>query len=218
MVTKLFDLGFVLVTNLISVIIGMIAFGYVKNKKIRVLILYWTFFIILDKVVLEMIPNNRTINIVYCLICPVQYFIYIYLFENHIKNNKPLFFFQYVGIVLLTIYAFYQIFFNYEENTMSSNVFLILCILSLFTVMLYFKSIVESREIIILSNDPFFWIATGILFFMAANVISTGLFHQSYQKSKELAQELYKLNELMNFLMSVFFSVSFIIASKKVNI
>jgi hypothetical protein len=118
-----------------------------------------------------------------------------------------------VGAV--SLYALYQIAFNLDNTTSADDVFLIQGICTLCIVLLYFRDILVSKEILILTEEPIFWIATGVLFYTTGNLIATGFFHQMYAYSKPLALSMYKLNYVLNIIMSLLFGVAFVISTRK---
>ena len=203
------------ISSIICMLVGLVCFRQISLTHIRYLILFITVSVLIDNVFLEFIySDSKTIRVLYCFLHSLEYLICFVIFNQNTEKKSFRYIFLFLAFIFLVFYSIYQISFNLSDKTASTNVFLFDCFFTIFTVLLYFRDIIKSDKIIYLSKEPLFWIATGLLFFMTGNVVSTGFYHQLLKYSKEVAVALYKLNYILNILMNILFSIAFIIATR----
>ena len=203
----------------ISAVIGLICWRQISFQPLRVLAVYWAITVLID-LNLEQFDagDGKLIRFFYCLLYPMALGVYVYLF-NYEKSSKFLeYWIQWVAVAIVAVVSISYILFNLDKITAANDIFLIQGTCTLYVVLLYFHSILVSNKVMFLSEEPLFWVATGVLFYNAGNVIASGFYHQIYSYSKDLAIALYKLNYILNIVMSVTFSIAFIISAKKISI
>lgn len=88
--------------------------------------------------------------------------------------------------------------------------------MTLLVVLLYFFDLIYNQEVIIIRSEAPFWIATGLLFFLLGNIVSTGFFSRIIHYNPNFAKSLYILNFILNIVQSILFSIGFYISTKNV--
>jgi hypothetical protein len=216
----LFD--FVTYSIWFSIIVGIVCFKSLKTLKI--LLFSQIISAIVDFLLIYVLPityQGTSVKYSYCFLKPFEYIVFVYIFYSIIiKNLKSYNKYYFVSsIIMLFSCSFYNIIFNFSSKSVVSNVIILEGCFTLILVLLYFRSILKSDEVIILYQEPLFWIATGLLFFFTGNIIATGFYHRLRVFSPEFAKSLYLLNFILGILLSILISLGYIISSKnnKVN-
>ncbi len=121
------------------------------------------------------------------------------------------------SLIGLCLFSLYQVAFHITERTAATNVFLAMGILTIILVLSYFSLLIRTNKILRLSDDPVFWIATGLLFFLSGNIVATGFYHKlrANPETASMARNLYLLNYVLSILKSILFSIAFVIAARK---
>lgn len=203
----------------ISSVIGLICLQRMVFHPLRVLAIYWAMYVLID-LNLEYFDagDGKLIRFFYCLLYSVSLAIYVYIFNRKQSLKNYSYWSQCILVILVFMFSVFSILYNLNNETAANDVFLVQGICALYVALTYFHSILVSSKIMFLSNEPLFWVATGILFYNAGNIIASGFYHQIYSYSKNLAIALYKLNYILNIVMSVTFAISFIIATRKLRL
>lgn len=210
----LFDL--VTYSTWVSVAIGIIFFRKIDTLALRFFIVFQLLGTIAEFFLIYILPMNDGlyVRIVYCSLKPVEYLLFVYLF-NYMKAIKRLKYFYLQGsVVVLFCFAIYNLTINIHSESAATNVILLGGCFTIVLVLLYFRDILKSDKVIYLLNDPLFWIATGLLFFYTGNIIATGFYHRLWAYSQGLAKSLYMLNFILNILLSLLLSIAYIVAYK----
>ncbi|CCH55892.1 hypothetical protein BN8_05190 [Fibrisoma limi BUZ 3] len=199
-----------------SAVVGLVCFRQINLAPIRALVIYWVFMVSVD-LGLEQLGEDQTvvIELFYCLIHTIAFAVYVYIFNQNAPKKSFRYITQLIMLGVVGLFAVYQIVFNLDDLTASDDVFLIQGPCALFVVLLYFRDILFGKEVLILIEEPLFWIATGILFYTTGNLIATGFFHQIYASAKYLALALYQLNYVLNIVMSIAFGAAFVLSTQR---
>jgi hypothetical protein len=183
--------------------------------SLRVLVIFKFLQTTADLLLLYVFPigDGQLIQVTYSIIKPLEYGVYAYLFNDRIRS---VFSYRYawlssIGVGLISAI---QLLFAADSRTVATNIIILQGLLTLILVLLYFRSILFTKNIVLLWNEPLFWIATGLLFFYAGNIVATGFYHQLRQYSIPLAKNLYLLNYTLNMLNFLLTSIAFVIATK----
>lgn len=211
---KLFDLETYSIW--INLSIGIFCFNKLNLIELRYLIIFQIISAIAEAILIYVLPMKDGIYVryVYCFIKPFEYTVFVFLFNNNILKTSRKHYYLILSIIILFIYAFYNLLFKINTKSAANNVIIMEGAFMIILVLLYFKTILQSKEVIILSKQPLFWIATGLLFFYTGNIIATGFYHRLCEYSPELAKSLYTLNFILGILLSILTSFAYIIASK----
>lgn len=199
-------------------VVGAVCYGRVTLATVRVFIGWiwiWATADILLYLFYDYMPNGRLLRIIYCILDPLQYLVYAYVFVLAPYSNSKLKALIWSMFGLFFAYALWQLYFHIDQRSIITDSFLIKSALCLLIVLYYFGDIIVSNKVLKISTNALFWIATASLFYFAGNIIATGLFHQLLADSKQLAQALYKLNYILEIVMYLFSILAFILASTK---
>lgn len=211
---KLFD--FVTYSLWINIIIGVFCFKSLNQHKLRYLLGFQIISSVADFFLIYVLPmqDGLFVRYFYCFLKPFEYLVYIFLFNNKIQKQGAKFYCLIFSFLILFSYSIYNIVFRIDSKSASNNVIILEGCLVLILVMFYFKDILNSKEVIILTKEPLFWIATGLLFFYSGNIIATGFYHRLREYSKDFAKSLYTLNFILGITMSMLFSIAYLVANK----
>lgn len=201
----------------INLVIGIFSFTKLKPFRLHYLLIFQIISAIAEAILIYVLPmqEGTYVRYVYCFLKPFEYTVFTYLFNpdiirKSIQNSYLIF-----SIIVLFIYASYNLIFMINTKSAANNVTILEGSFTIILVLLYFKKTLKSKEIIILSKEPLFWIATGLLFFYTGNIIATGFYHRLREYSPELAKSLYSLNFILGILLSILTSFAYIVAFKK---
>lgn len=211
---KLFD--FVTYSIWINIAIGIFCFSNLKSLGLRYLLIFQIISAFAEAMLIYVLPMEDGIYVryVYCFLKPFEYSVLVYLFNENIKERSRQHDYLLLSILVLFVYAFYNLLFKINTKSAANNVSIMEGCFVLILVLLYFKDALQSKEIVILSIKPLFWIATGLLFFYAGNIIATGFYHRLREYSPELAKSLYTLNFILGILLSVLTSFAYVVADR----
>lgn len=202
----------------ISLLVGIIYYRKMIPTKLRLWVWFMGLGVLVDYILLNITDENgkpyqSLVRTLYGILRPIELLVIFYIYKDKI-NSKYLITFLKVICGISIVYAAYKLF--YDVNDYSSTSIFILCGISeIIIILLYFWSLLSSKEIITLHKEPLFWIATSLLFFYSGNIISTGFYHQINLYSKSLSQSLYKLNYILNIVQSLVFGYAFYISTLK---
>lgn len=163
----------------------------------------------------KQVPNGLLVPMVYCTLDPFGFLAYAYVLLLRPRPAPWLVRITLSIFVGFFIFAVYQLAFVLENQTSANTSFLLRSVLVLVVVLSYFWELIRSEQVIILSREPLFWIATPSLFYFAGNIIATGFFHQLYAHSSKLADALYLLNYILELVMYLLFTLAFILSVRK---
>lgn len=199
-------------------LVGVVCYGRTTLTTLRVFMLWiwiWAMADITLYLFYDAIPNGRLLRIIYCLLDPLHYLVYAYIFILTQYTYSKLKIAIWVIFGLFVLYSVWQLVFYLDVRSIVTDSFLIKSTLCLLLVLYYFGDIILSNKVLVLSDTPLFWIATASLFYFSGNIIATGLFHQLLQNNKQWANTLYKLNYILEIVVYLFAISVFILASKK---
>jgi hypothetical protein len=211
---KLFDFTTYLIW--LNLVIGIFCFAHLKPIGLRYLLIFQIISAIAEAILIYILPMEDGIYVryVYCFLKPFEYLVLVILFNVDIREKSKIHFYLITSIILMFIYAFYNLLFQIDSKSSANNVIVIEGAFILILVLLYFKATLQNNEVIVLSKEPLFWIATGLLFFYTGNIIATGFYHRLREYSEELAKSLYTLNFILGMLLSILTSFAYIVAYK----
>jgi hypothetical protein len=196
-------------------IIGGYCFKSISSNGLRALIFFLCIQVIADLFLIYVFPigNGHLIRVVYSILKPIEYGVYGFLFYERIRS-KASYYYVLLSTTSLCLISGFQWLIDSASLAIATNIILIEGIFVLVLVLLYFRTILLSNSVILLFEDPLFWIATGLLFFYTGNIVATGFYHQLMKISAKLAHNLYLLNYTLNLLNYLLSSIAFVIASK----
>ena len=161
--------------SVICALVGVFCSFKIKALNLKILIFYLIFSVIADFVIQYYSNSSGVVNrLIYCIFFPIEYWIYTKIFKEYFKKNL----FLNISVLLLVLFSLSQLIFNLNEKTAATDVFSLMGILCIILSLAYFQAILNSNQIVVLSKDYFFWIATALLFFYTGNVIATGFYHR----------------------------------------
>ena len=202
----------------ISFLVGISCYRKMIPTKLRLWVWFMGLGVLVDYVLLTYTDENgkpyqSLVRILYGILRPIELLVIFYLYKDKISNKYLTTFLKVICVVSI-FYAIYKLF--YDVNDYSSTSIFIFCGISeIIIILIYFWSLLRSKEIMVLQKEPLFWIATSLLFFYSGNIISTGFYHQINSYSKSISQSLYKLNYILNILQSLIFAYAFYISTLK---
>lgn len=202
----LFD--FVTYSIWISVGIGIFCFSRIKTNSIKLLIAFQVIGILSDIFLIYILPKEKGnfVRTFYCILKPIEYTIYVIVFNSNTLKKGVKYYYLLVSIITIFSLSIFTLLFRITTKSAATNIILLEGVLVIIVILLYFKDILASKEIIFLSESPRFIIAVGILLFFTGNIIATGFYHQLKIQSPDLAKSLYKL---MNHSLGIFQSTTF---------
>ena len=201
----------------ISLGIGVYFYKKIGDNSLKLLILFQVLVSIADIFLIYILPKEKGafVKIIYCTLKPLEYNLYVYMFKKNISINKLKYYYLLFTPIIMYCLAIYTLIFLLPMKSAATNVILIEGIFTIILVLLYFKEMLDSKEIIDLTKTPLFLIAIGLLIFFSGNIIATGFYHQLKLNSPELAKPLYKLmNHLLGIFQSIMFGFAYYVASK----
>ncbi len=170
------NFAYYIVIQLISLLIGLIYFRYIKLFALQVMVplLFFVFGIeiIATNAGLFGFKTNLYIYNTYVLLSPIFYFV---LFLRLIKFQP-----KFKKIYITTSLVFFLFFivdyfsikpseFNYYSLTISMVAYIILSLILLFQI------VTDDTRQVPLVSEPYFWIASGIILFGLVSIIMLGL-------------------------------------------
>lgn len=207
-----------------TALVGLVYYKKIKPTYVRAFVLWYAVWSLADIgfYVFQTFFSNgnrgnvmKLVQVTYCILDPFYYLTYAYVFllaQHPIKLMQRLL----IAVFLIfLLFSFYQIAYQVNERSIANDSFLIKSVLVLLIVLRYFWTLIQSNQIITLSKESLFWIATGSLFFFAGNVISSGFFHQLFNYSENWARALYKLGYILEILLYLFSILAFVLSSRK---
>ena len=206
------------ITMYLTAVVGIVCSFKFRQTSLRWLVILQIVNCIADLIIeFSINTNGNTTKFVYGFMFPIQYLVYAYLFKNEgnlfSKSNGYLS----ISILILALFSFYQLIFNFEVKSTISDIYQLMAIFVLILTLNYFWRIIQSSQVITITQEPLFWIATGLLFFYAGNIIATGFYHRLRPQYPDLAKNLYYLNYILTILEMIVFCVAFIIAARSRN-
>ncbi|KAB7731458.1 hypothetical protein F5984_11765 [Rudanella paleaurantiibacter] len=202
----------------LSFLIGLFFFQRIRNPWVRWLILYIGNLCLIE-LALEFIPTLETqatlTRVYYCLAFPVEYALYVCMFREKLAAFGGSRYWLMGTVGVLATFGLYNALLNQQNSSAATDVFSMVAVMSLILSLLYFWSLLQSKEVIYLLQEPLFWIATALLFFYAGSIIATGFYHAFYKKSAHFAVSLFKVNLVLGIFRSVLYSVAFLVAARK---
>lgn len=203
---RLFDL--VTYSLWLSVGIGIFFFNKLDSKPIKLLVIFQAVAVSFDIFLIYILLKDKAIYVkaVYSTLKPFEYTVYVYLFNSGNIKKGIRYWYLIFSILIIFGFSIYTLLFLLINKSAATNLIILEGILIIILVMLYFKDILNSKEIIYLSNDPLFLIGVGLLLFFSGNIIATGFYHQLKSQSPDFAKTLYRL---MNHLLGIFQSIMF---------
>ena len=211
----LFD--FVTYSIWISVGIGLLFFSRIKTNSIKLLICFQVIGILSDIFLIYILPKEKGnfIKTFYCILKPFEYTVYAIVLNSNIAKKGLKYYYLLASITVIFIFSIFTLLFRINTKSAANNIILLEGVLVIIIVLLYFKDILKSKEIIFLSKTPQFIIAVGILLFFTGNIIATGFYHQLKIQSPDLAKSLYKLmNHSLGIFQSIMFGYAYFVDSK----
>lgn len=200
----------------ITLLVGIIYYRKMIPTKLRLWVWFMGLGVLVDYVLLTYTdangkPYQSLVRVLYGILRPIELLVIFYFYTDKIHGKHWNNLLKVIcGISIL--YAAYKLF--YDRYDLSSTSIFIFCgIAEIIIILLYFWSLLRSKEIIVLQKEPLFWIATSLLFFYSGNIISTGFYHQINSYSKSISQSLYKLNYILNIMQSLIFAYAFYIST-----
>lgn len=202
----------------ISLLVGIIYYKKMIPTKLRLWVWFMGLGVLIDYILLTYTDGNgkpyqQLVRTLYGILRPIELLVIFYFYKNKIKDKYLITFLKVICGVSI-FYATYKLFYDINDYS-STSIFIYCGISEVIIILLYFWSLLRSREIIMLQKEPLFWIATSLLFFYSGNIISTGFYHQINLYSKNLSQSLYKLNYILNIMQSLTFSYAFYMSTLK---
>lgn len=192
----------------LSVGLGIFFFNKLNSKSIKLLLIFQVIAVSFDIFLIYILPKDKGISIkaVYSILKPFEYTIYVYLFNSDTIKKGIKYYYLIFSVLIIFGFSIYTLLFLLSNKSAATNLIILEGILVIILVLLYFKDILSSKEIIYLSDDPLFLIGIGLLLFFSGNIIATGFYHQLKAQSPDFAKALYRL---MNHLLGIFQSIMF---------
>lgn len=200
----------------VSVFVGIFYFKKIKSIPFRCLIIYLAIGTLVDISLVAFDIPRKILRGVYCISLPIEYIIYVFMFKDHINQNKLVQGFLILSAIGLGVLGIYQITFSLQDKTSATVVFRFMGILTMILVLFYFRELLVTNKIVILMREPLFLIATCLLIF-TVNIVPTGFYHLFYLQSKTSAPSIFLLNIILNMVRYGIYSKAFILASKEKN-
>lgn len=200
----------------ICVFIGGVCLPHIKKQPYVWLICYLAIDIINYLIYeLGLDPTGVILRTLYCILIPIEYFIYVKIFNLSHKKESLWNTWIHASLGFLFIFALFQLIYRINTKGAATDIFWLMSLFTIILVMYYFWSLTISTEVISLKKEPLFWIASGLLFYYTSNIISTGFFHRIIKLDKILANNLYQLNAIFGIMRCTLFSVAFILQARK---
>lgn len=192
----------------LSVGLGIFFFNKLDSKAIKLLVIFQTIAVSFDIFLIYILPKDKGVFIkaIYSILKPFEYTIYVYLFNSGTIKKGIKYYYLVCSIVVIFAFSIYTLLFLLSSKSAGTNLIILEGILVIILVMLYFKDVLNSKEIINLADDPLFLIGIGLLLFFSGNIIATGFYHQLKAQSPDFAKTLYRL---MNHLVGIFQTIMF---------
>jgi hypothetical protein len=198
-------------------IIGLVLYIRMRPTYLR-LFLVWLSIQCSSEIILYLFynqfPKGELVRIVYSIINFLGYIIYSYVLSRRVLMGYWMRKYLWISNICYCLFSVYYLFFQLGNKNSATDIFLILAILVTILMLYYFWYIISSKDIIVLSKEPIFWIATGSLFFYTGNIVATGFFHRIAHASTELARMLYKLNHVLGVVLYILCIIAFILSTK----
>lgn len=208
-------IDFLTYSVIVCTIIGGLCYRQMSPVSLRLLVVFFFVQTTADLLLVYVFPigDGHLIRVVYSFLKPMEYGVYAYLFYDRIRSERSYHYalWSVVGVMTLSMI---QLFFLPDSKTVATNVILVEGLLTLVLILLYFRYILFTKTIILLWQEPLFWIAVGLLFFYSGNIVATGFYHQLRQYSVSLAKNLYLLNYTLNILDYLLTSIAFVLSTK----
>lgn len=144
----------------------------------------------------------------------VFYFCLFYHAPNQLKAKTAAFFTAvFFPVVVIANCIFFQGFNQFHTNT-----YVLGSLLIVLFACLYFRQLLQTPAEINLFRIPFFWIATGLLFFYAGQVVVMAIFpHLAYAKDETFTEIFFTVVHNLNVLLYCCFIVAFLCQRKTIN-
>ncbi|AFK03997.1 hypothetical protein Emtol_2864 [Emticicia oligotrophica DSM 17448] len=197
--------------------IGIFYFRRMNPSSLNVLVIFQIIAIISDIFLIYILPKEKGnfIKIFYSSLKPIEYAVFVYIYNRNISKKSFKFYYFVFSILLIFSFSVYTLLFLLSKKSAANNVIILEGILCIILVMLYFRDILSSKEIISLPKEPLFLIAIGIFLYFSGNIVATGFYHQLKMKSPDLAKSLYKLmNHLLLIFQYLMFAFAYYVANK----
>ncbi len=151
---------------------------------------------------------------IYNALSIVEFFIIPYIYYKEFTSIKFKNITKYAiiitSIVYLTNVLFIQGLFKFNTYTIIAGR------LSLITItLLYFFELLQKVETTSLYKEPMLWVTTGVLFYSVGSFLVHGLYDLHSQFPMELNLKIWAINSVLNFMMNILFSISFLCADNE---
>lgn len=208
------------VVELISLIIAIIYYPYIKRNAMK-----WTLpflvFIFLAEIIAKYqveILKKSTIN-TYYLILLVETIFYSYMFVNMTKNLSTKKIITVISIATFLIYTLAYFIYNENVGSFYFNITAEGILLSVMSI-IYLYSFVNDYESYKISQEPAFWVAFGVAVFFSVSTIVMSL-HKVIviKKLFFLGQQLHNIiPQILSVILYSSLSIAIILCKKKTRI
>lgn len=173
----------------------------------------WLFYLICVTWVVEtlgyFIKYQVNTNPMYHAFQPVEYTLYSLFFLETLRKSLVKVFVTF-SIGLYALFAICNVLFFQSLHIPGSYNFILEASLLLTWTLVYFYELYVFFKPQKLWQVPEFWVCTGILFFFAGTFFQMGLHSYLIRTNRELANQLYVINHLLNILLYSLITVGFL--------
>lgn len=198
-------------------LVGLVYYSRIPSRPLRYLIIFLAvntsvdFFLTGAPLAGEL--RTLLIRSVYVVLKPIEYGLYVAIF-GYCQKGKPYRTVAWASVGVLATFGLYELFFDLDNYSAATNVILVEGIFTLVLVLNYFYELLFSDEVIYITREPLFWLATALLFFYAGNVVVTGFYHRLYDYSPSIAKSMYYVNYTGSLVLCVLFGATFVLAAR----
>ncbi len=195
----------------LSAITGIYFFKKLEPRSLKILVAFVIIVISLESILPKIFEIDRKhyYQRLYTFTRPIEFLIiaYCYFDLRNWKSKESLF----INIVIIGyfIYTITLFVIYYDDKYLGNNTSVVSYTLLIMLMLIYYKNLLSTNQIIVLSKSPLFIYSIGILIFSCGNVIVTGFYLKIAEQNKEVARTLYKF---MNYGLLITKSITLIIA------
>ncbi len=201
----------------ICVLVGLVCYARIESKPLRYFVVFLAINTSADFFLTGAPLASERLTLltrgIYVVLKPIEYGLFVAIF-GYTQAGKPYRTIAWASVGILALLGLYQLLFDLDNNSAATNVILVKGVFTLVLVLNYFYELLISDEVLYLTRDPLFWLATALLFFNAGNVVVTGFYHRLYEYSPSIAKSMYYVNYVGNLVLCVLYGVTFILATR----
>jgi hypothetical protein len=187
--------------------------GLTVKENRRPPFIFFPFFLVLSIAVeyygWKMSQKNFNTILLYNFFSLFEFIYYLYFFtylfnSPTIKKSILLVIVLYLGFTILNIFLLQG------KNTFHSHTYVLGCILIVVASIAYFYFLFRFPETGSLTRNPFFWIATGLMFYYTCTFSLYGLENFITEKMRYYNKVLFLITDLLNILLYTLFTIGFL--------